>query len=127
VPSDLLVYDLQFRLRCSHCNARLGFRITVFDTRTRGDNWKPRLERVVVAGNEVKVSPAGGSFRCLLAPKTNYPYLSTLSTGGIVQVPFRIDGSFSFGQYMRSMRMNFPAGAGSQFDSLFAPGESFWT
>ena len=25
------------------------FRITIFDTRTRGDNWKPRLERVVVA------------------------------------------------------------------------------
>ncbi len=27
-----------------------GFRITIFDERTRGDNWKPRLERVVVAG-----------------------------------------------------------------------------
>jgi hypothetical protein len=37
--SDTLVYDLQFR-----------FRITIFDERTRGDNWKPRLERVVVAG-----------------------------------------------------------------------------
>ena len=45
LPSDFLVYDLQFRLRCSHCNARAGFRITI-----RGDNWKPRLERVVVAG-----------------------------------------------------------------------------
>jgi len=50
VPSDFLVYDLQFRLRFTHCNARVGFRITIFDTRTRGDNWKPRLERVVVAG-----------------------------------------------------------------------------
>jgi len=40
VPSDFLVCDLQFRLRCSHCNARVGFRITIFDTRTRGDNWK---------------------------------------------------------------------------------------
>jgi hypothetical protein len=50
VPSDFLVYDLQFRLRCSHCNARAGFRITIFDTRTRGDNPKPRLERVAVAG-----------------------------------------------------------------------------
>ena len=50
VPSGFLVYDLQFRLRCSHCNARAGFRITILDTRTRGDNWKPRLERVVVAG-----------------------------------------------------------------------------
>ena len=27
-PSDTLVFDLQFRLRCSHCNARAGFRIT---------------------------------------------------------------------------------------------------
>jgi hypothetical protein len=27
-----------------------SFRITMFDTRTRGDNSKPRLERVVVAG-----------------------------------------------------------------------------
>jgi hypothetical protein len=32
VPSDVLVYDLQFRLRCSYCNARAGFRITIFDT-----------------------------------------------------------------------------------------------
>jgi hypothetical protein len=28
----------------------MGFRITILDTHTRGDNWKPRLERVVVAG-----------------------------------------------------------------------------
>ena len=50
LPSDTLVFDLQFRLRCSHCNRRSGFRITIFDGRTRGDNSKPRLERVVVAG-----------------------------------------------------------------------------
>jgi hypothetical protein len=50
VPSDTLVFDLQFRLRCSHCNHHGRFRITIFDTRTRGCNWKPRLERVVVAG-----------------------------------------------------------------------------
>ena len=37
-----------------------------------------------------------------------------------------IEGFFSFGQYRRSIRMNLPAGAGSQFDSLSAPGESFW-
>jgi hypothetical protein len=46
----MLVFDLQLRLRCSHCNRRSGFHITIFDTRTRGDNSKPRLERVVVAG-----------------------------------------------------------------------------
>jgi len=50
VPSDFLVYDLQFRLRCSHCNAGVGFRITIFDNRTRGDNSKPQLERAIVAG-----------------------------------------------------------------------------
>jgi hypothetical protein len=38
-----------------------------------------------------------------------------------------IDGSLSSGQYMRSIRMNFPAGAGSQLASRFGPGESFWT
>jgi hypothetical protein len=31
-------------------NARAGFRITIFDNRMRGDSSKPRLERVVVAG-----------------------------------------------------------------------------
>jgi hypothetical protein len=48
--SDMLVYDLQFRLRCKGCNAPAGFRIPIFDERTRGDHSKPRLERVVVAG-----------------------------------------------------------------------------
>ena len=38
VPSDTLVFDLQFRLRCTHCNARVGFRIAIPDERTRGDN-----------------------------------------------------------------------------------------
>jgi hypothetical protein len=50
LPSDTLVFDLQFRLRCSHCNARAGFRISILDERERWDNSKPRLERVVVAG-----------------------------------------------------------------------------
>ncbi len=45
----VLVVDLQFRLRCGGCNRRGGFRITNFDGRSRGDNSKPRLERVVVA------------------------------------------------------------------------------
>ena len=53
MPSDMLVYDLQFRIRCSHCNRRSGFRITILDERTRWDNSKPRSERVVVAGEEV--------------------------------------------------------------------------
>src|SRR5574337_1238222 len=50
----------------------------------------------------------------------------TFCTCGGVQLPSRIDGALSFGQYMRSIGMNSPSGAGSQFDSLSLPGESFW-
>ena len=46
----MLVIDLQIRLRCKGCNRRGGLRITIFDERSRGDSSKPRLERVVVAG-----------------------------------------------------------------------------
>ena len=46
--------DLQFRLRCRGCNRRSGFRITIFDDRSRGDSSKPRLERVVVGGLRAK-------------------------------------------------------------------------
>jgi hypothetical protein len=46
-------------------------------------------------------------------------------TAGGVHVPSRIEGSLSFGQYIRSIRTNLPVGAGSQFDSLSVPGESF--
>src|SRR5262249_28968462 len=51
---------------------------------------------------------------------------ATFFTGGIVHVPSRIDGLVSFGQYIRSMRMNLPAGAGSQLLSFSGPGLSFW-
>lgn len=51
---------------------------------------------------------------------------STAFTGGIVHVPLMIEGSSVLGQYMRSMRMNLSFGAGSQLDSLSAPGDSFW-
>ena len=50
VASDTLVFDLQFRLRCRQCNRPGGFRIAIFHERTRGDNLKPRLERIVVVG-----------------------------------------------------------------------------
>ena len=49
-----------------------------------------------------------------------------LITEGIFHEPSRIEGLFSFGQYRRSISWNLPAGAGSQFDSLSGPGESFW-
>ena len=51
LASDTLIYDLQFRLRCKGCNRRSGFRITIFDNCTRGDSSKPRLERMVMAGD----------------------------------------------------------------------------
>ena len=53
------------------------------------------------------------------------PTDSTLTAERGVQEPSMIEGSFSFGQYMRSIKMNLPAGAGSQFASLSVPGESF--
>src|SRR6185437_6185667 len=48
------------------------------------------------------------------------------STAGGFHEPSRIEGGLSLGQYMRNIRMNLPVGAGSQFDSLFAPGDAFW-
>ena len=50
---------------------------------------------------------------------------ATLLAAGTVHVPLMIDGSVSCGQYMRSINMKSPSGAGSQFDSLSLPGESF--
>ena len=47
-------------------------------------------------------------------------------TRGIFHVPLRVDGDLSFGQYSRSIRTKRSAGAGSQFASLSAPGESCW-
>lgn len=41
-------------------------------------------------------------------------------------MPSIIEGDSSFGQYMRSMRMNCSLGAGSQLDSFSLPGNSFW-
>src|SRR5229473_1921734 len=40
VPSDTLVYDLQFRLRCTHCNRKTGFGISIIDPRNRGNKSK---------------------------------------------------------------------------------------
>jgi hypothetical protein len=33
LPSDMLIFDLQFRIRCSHCRGRDNFLIQVIDTR----------------------------------------------------------------------------------------------
>lgn len=51
LSSDTLLYDIQFKLRCRQCRRTSGFRIAIFDGRDRGDNSKPRRERVIVPGN----------------------------------------------------------------------------
>lgn len=48
LPSDTLIYDPQFRLRCRQCNRRSGFRITVADMRGRGNRSTAPAERVIV-------------------------------------------------------------------------------
>jgi len=48
IPSDTLIFDLQFRLRCGQCNRQSGFRIAVADQRGRGDKAAVRTERVIV-------------------------------------------------------------------------------
>jgi hypothetical protein len=50
IPSDTLVYDLQYRLRCKHCNRRDGFEISVVDQRHLGDSSKPQPRTVIVSG-----------------------------------------------------------------------------
>jgi hypothetical protein len=50
----------------------------------------------------------------------------TLITCGTFQLPSMIEGAVSLGQYIRSIRIKSPLGAGSQFGSLSAPGDSFW-
>jgi hypothetical protein len=74
----------------------------------------------------VKSSATAAARPCIPQARSVPAADHTFFTGGIVHVPSMIEGALSSGQYMRSIRMNFPAGAGSQFDSLSAPGESFW-
>ncbi len=50
LSSLMLVYDLQYRLRCAHCNSRDRFQISVEDHRQIGDSSKPILRRVIVGG-----------------------------------------------------------------------------
>jgi len=50
LPSDTLLYDLQFKLHCRQCNRRSGFKIAIYDGRDRGDGNKPPRERVIVPG-----------------------------------------------------------------------------
>ena len=50
-------------------------------------------------------------------------------TGGGAQAPSpggRMEGAFSFGQYIRIVSRNSPLGAGSQLATLSSPGDSCW-
>jgi hypothetical protein len=49
LPSDTLIYDLQFRLRCEQCNRTAGFTITVEEQTNGAQVSKPRVVRVIVA------------------------------------------------------------------------------
>jgi hypothetical protein len=52
VPSTTLVYDLHYRFRCSRCNRRSGFGISLRDERDRGDSSRSHIKRVIVPGRE---------------------------------------------------------------------------
>jgi hypothetical protein len=52
VPSTTLVWDPQYRSRCSHCGRRDGFGISLRDERGRGDNTKADRRRVIVPARE---------------------------------------------------------------------------
>ena len=78
---------------------------------------RPESRRKVLMRNSVAMGQRETS-----ALKADY----VLATAGGVHVPLRIEGSFPLGQYMRSMAIKSPFGAGNQFASLSAPGVSFW-
>jgi hypothetical protein len=48
IPSSTLIFDLQYRFRCRHCNATKGFAIQVCGDPT-GNSSIPRRELVIVA------------------------------------------------------------------------------
>jgi hypothetical protein len=54
IPSNVLVFDLQFRLRCSGCRSRGPFRISIINERDRGSA-TPMPERVIVGASGAKV------------------------------------------------------------------------
>jgi hypothetical protein len=48
LPSDTLIYDLQFRLRCRYCNTRRGFKISIEDQTHLGDKSKLPAPGIVI-------------------------------------------------------------------------------
>ena len=49
VPSDTLVFDLQYRLRCTQCGRRRGFTIAIQDRRPVGTSSHRPEPMVIVA------------------------------------------------------------------------------
>jgi hypothetical protein len=52
LPSDMLIYDLQWKLRCTHCNRRSGFAIAISDRRMSGTSSHRLPERLIVDARE---------------------------------------------------------------------------
>jgi hypothetical protein len=87
--------------------------------------------RISWPASPIYVQVAGFRFSVRLAPRRSsldflFRQLASF-TSGTFQVPSRMEGGFSFGQYSRIIRTNASAGAGNQFASLSFPGESCWT
>jgi hypothetical protein len=51
LPSDTLLYDLQFRFRCKRCNLRDGFTIAVVDRSASPRPGERFPERVIVSSD----------------------------------------------------------------------------
>jgi hypothetical protein len=82
MPTNPCLEGLHKPICNSGCGARgaiagAGFRITIFDERSRGDNSKPRLERVVVGGTPHRLMLASHTDQTsryrLRMPPTNDP------------------------------------------------------
>jgi len=52
VPSDTLIFDLQYRLRCNQCGRRRGFTIAIQDRRPVGTSSHRPEPVVIVAARE---------------------------------------------------------------------------
>jgi hypothetical protein len=95
-------------------------------TSEMGQKAKYSLRAHIAPESGLKSDIARGPFRARNGSESLLHVVQvTFVTGGIFHDPSMIDGFFSVGQYMRNIKMKSPAGAGSQFDSLSFPGESF--
>lgn len=48
IPSDTLIYDLQFKLHCTSCGRRAGFKIAILERRFVGGSSHFPPERIIV-------------------------------------------------------------------------------